>query len=333
MPRTINIREVARRAGVSPSTVSRVLNGTQRVDPRLAERVLAVIDELGYLPNSMKRHERTIALVVPAGFTARANWSASTLDGVIDGSTPHHVTIMRQDHIPAMNPAQGKRYWRRFAMQMGVRGVIVVHGARSSNICKDLQAAEVPALIFGRGEEKDHWVWCDNVDIVKDALKHAYELGHRRIGFLGPKSHQPDHIDRMKAYREFIAEHGLTRDEAFFEEGESSTAGQRIDQMLGKAHRPTALFIGDAQAGVSVLNRMRHLDLSVPDDLSMITMGHSQTLEDWHPRLTMVVRRLHQGAQLAAKTLLEIVQAPPSQPVHIVVPSDLIIGESVAPIR
>ena len=318
---------------MSPSTVSRVLNGTQRVDAKRAERVLAVVEELGYLPNSMKRHERTIALVVPMGFTARANWSASTLDGVIDGSGPYHVSILRTDRLPEMRPGQAKAYWRQFVMHMGVRGVIVVHGTHSPRICTDLRAAEVPYLVFGRGAPTDDWVWCDNAEVIKEALTHAFNLGHRRIGFLRRDSNEPDHVDRVEAYRAFIEEHGLVRDEMVFGDESGLQLEHVVDRMLARQDRPTALFVADAEGGVRVLNRMRDLGLSVPDDLSIISMGHSPILQAWRPRLTLVVRRLHDGARMAVETLLSITQEPRETPTQLIVPSDLIPGESVAPVR
>ena len=302
------------------------------MDAGLARRVLAAVEELGYLPNSMKRHERTIALVVPTTFTARAEWSASILDGVIDGAAPYHVSILRMDRLPGSARDAGKGFWRHFVLHMGVRGVVVVHEARSPGVCSSLRAAGVPFVVFGRGAEDDHWVWCENYQVVKEALEHAYSLGHRRIGYLGRKSPQPDHVDRREAYRSFVRERGLPGDEMEFGDEPALAVEHVVDRMLARPDRPTALFVADAQGGVLVLNRIRDLGLSVPGDLSIISMGHNPVLSAWRPRLTLVVRRLHEGAKRAAQTLLAVAGEPEVEPVQVVVPSDLIVGESVAPV-
>jgi LacI family transcriptional regulator len=317
----MNIRKIAELAGVSPSTVSRVLNNTKAVSPEVKERVYKAIDETNYVPNTIKRQAKTVAVVIPSHFSAHG-WSGEILDGILDGAGNHPVTLIRQEALGTTLP-----YWQQQVRQAGLNGVLFVATERIHKVAPLLRQVGVPYVVAGRGAVDDHWVWCDTISIVAQALEMLYQKGHRRIAFVGYPGPQPDHIDRLNTYRFYMKDRGLAHQEALLTVGKPLSAN--IMDFMEQADPPTAVFVAGSNTAVFTLSILAEKGVFVPDDLELVAIGPHSVLEAWQPPLPLIQRQLRAGVRLAMENLLSLATNTPEHLVQQVIPSQLVCGKDV----
>jgi len=319
----VNMRQIAALAGVSPSTVSRVINGTKPVTPELRDAVLKVIEANGYMPNAIKRQDRTIAVVIPPTFTSHG-WSGEILDGILDGAGANTITLIREQTVSDSVP----RFWRQEMLRAGLKGVLIITTGQSRAIATSLRRAEVPFVQFGKGERTDHWVWCDNILVMARALDLFFHQGHRRIAFVGYKGPHPDHRDRLRAYRTYMSYRGLAPLEQLLTVGQPLT--HDLVSFLDGPQPPTALFVAGTTTALFTLALLSERGMTVPGDIAFAAMGPHPVLEAHQPPFPLVQRRLREGAKLAVETLLSLAEeGEESKRVQHTLESDLVCGEQI----
>ncbi|HHT27970.1 MAG TPA: LacI family transcriptional regulator [Firmicutes bacterium] len=316
----MNIRKIAELAGVSPSTVSRVLNNTKAVSPEVKERVYKAIHETNYVPNTIKRQAKTVAAVIPSHFTAHG-WSGEILDGILDGAGNHPVTLIRQEALGATVP-----YWQQ-QVRAGLKGVLFVATERIHRITPLLRQVGIPYVVAGRGAADDHWVWCDTITIVAQALEMLYQKGHRRIAFVGYPGPQPDHIDRLRTYRCYMEKRGLAPQETLLTIGKPLSAD--IIRFMDQPSPPTAVFVAGSNTAVFTLSLMAEKGIAVPDDLELAAIGPHSVLEARQPPLPLIQRQLRAGVMLAMESLLSLATSTPERLIQKTLPSRLVCGDAV----
>lgn len=324
---TATIEQVARAAGVSRSTVSRVLSGGDRVSPAALDAVERAIRELGYVPNRAarslaSRHTNAIGLVVPEDTTRFFGdpFFAAIVSGINErlSATDHLLTLFIASDDPGSKTAA-------YVSRGNVDGAIVV-SHHTSDTYVDRIARAVPVVYGGRPAIErgdDFYVDVDNVAGGRDATRFLIERGARRIGTIAGPLDMPAGQDRLQGYREALAAAGMA--EGPVADGGFTSAGgaEAARRLLASGERFDALFVASdlmARAAVSVL---QHAGKRVPEDVAVIGFDDSPIATGLEPRLTTVRQPSRDQGVAMADVLLRIL-AGDDAPRVTILPTELI---------
>ena len=336
--RAMTIRDVARRAGVSPGTVSRAMAGRAGVHCDTRQRILDAVRDLKYTPNlaaqrlSTGRH-LTIAVIVPFFTTApvsmRLNGAVSLL-----AETPYDLIVHN-----VQTPEQRDACFELIPHRRQADGVLIISlSPKDDYEVASLRRAEVPVVLI----DSDHpdvtslsRVVVDDVAGGRLATEYLLSLGHRRIAFVGDLSDNPFHFiwsrDRLVGYRQALEAAGMTPNPAHCAEGEPSLAGARslARVMLAAPDRPTAIVAANDMRAAGVLEAARELGLRVPGQLSVIGYDDIEVAEI--VGLTTIRQPLYRSGQRGMQHLLDLLADRSVEPVHEVLPLELVVRGTTGP--
>jgi LacI family transcriptional regulator len=328
------IKDVARRAGVSTMTVSRVINNSDYISQETRERVEQAIAELDYLPNALARSLRfkqtkTIALVL----TDIANpFFIGVLRGVEDAAVSHGFSVL---FCNTDESEQVERDYLSILMQKQVDGVLLVPASAHSEAAAQLRVRGVPIVAIDRRMRTPvDTVRGDSERAAHALTRHLIELGHRRIAAITGPTDVSTANDRLVGYGRALAEVGIPINpdlicvDDFMTEG-----GYRSTQRLLRAPvRPTAIFAGNNFIAFGAFRALREAGLSVPDDLSLVTFDDIPSSWLMSPFLTTANQPAYEIGQRATELLIARLNGEAdAAPREIVLPAELIIRRSSAP--
>ena len=335
------INDVAKRAGVSAMTVSRVVNGTGYTSTEARARVEAAIEELGYVPNALARQLRskrtkTIALVVSdisnPFFTTIAR-------GVEDYAVGHGFSVM---YCNTDESEVEEEQYLLMLIERQVDGVLLVPARSSGESFRLLTNHRMPVVVLDRrvAAKNVDSVRCDSEAGAHALAKHLVDLGHRRIAVLTGRRNISTSIDRVAGCRRAIEEAGLTLPEEMvhwggFNYGKLNQAdGHRMaqDVLAAEGERPTAIFCANNFIGFGAIRALREAGLRVPDDMSVVAFDDLP--EEWvsDPFLTVAAQPAYEIGHRAVTLLLDhIAGAAEPSGQSIVLPFELIIRRSSGP--
>ena len=310
------IEDVARAAGVSAMTVSRVINHGNNVRESTRAAVLEAIEQLNYSPN-------TAARSLAAGAATHigllyANPSAAYLAQFLIGalhaarSAGVHLVIESCESEDADEQAE---VTRRFATS-DVEGVVLPPPlSESQPIMAELDAMGIPVVTVAMGapQEDSLNVRIDDHAAAMEMTRYLLELGHRNIGFI--KGH-PNHIashDRHRGFCDALTEAGIDCDKAPCEQGYFSyrsglTAGER---MLARSDTPTAIFASNDDMAAATISVAHRMGLSVPDDISIVGFDDTALATSVWPELTTVKQPISAMAEAALELLIADMRSHP----------------------
>jgi LacI family transcriptional regulator len=329
------IKDVARLAGVSPMTVSRVINGSGYASQEARARVERAVAELGFVPNALARHlrskrTRTLALVISditnPFFTTIAR-------GVEDIAAAHDFAVMfcNTDESEAEEIA-----YLQMLIQRQIDGVLLVPASDSGKSLRLLRTHRVPVVVLDRrvSSPRVDQVRSDSEAGAYQLVRHLIELGHRRIAMLTGHRNISTSVDRAAGYRRALAELGIERDDRLvLYGGFGLEAGYRMAcQVLDLHPPPTALFAANNFIAFGAIRALREVGLRIPEGMSLVAFDDLP--DDWliDPFLTVVDQRAYEMGKQAAELILERV-AGLGRPTRrsIILPVDFIVRRSSAP--
>lgn len=329
-PRRVTINDVAREAGVSVATVSKVINERYGVSEATSEKVLAVIDQLGYqsslIASSLRRKSTGVIGVLVAEFEP---YSAELLKGIsaaLDG-TGYELLA----HAGRTGAHNHTGWERRSLSRLGhtlIDGAIVV---TPSMIITDETTIPVVAIDPHTGPDGPMTVDADNVTGARLAVDHLVGLGHRRIGFLGGRPDLRSAGLREQGYREALHDAGLSVSPGLIRVGgyhpELAEAPARELLSLPPGERPTAVFAANDISAIKVIEVAGSLGLRVPEDLSVVGFDNVPEARDATPPLTTVAQPLHEMGRAALGLLLELLEGKQTER-HLRLPAELVVRGS-----
>ncbi|BFM24785.1 DNA-binding LacI/PurR family transcriptional regulator [Microbacterium testaceum] len=310
------IEEVAARAGVSRSTVSRVVNGSTAVSPSALDAVRRAIDELQYVPNRAarslaSRQTRAIALVIPEQTDRFFGdpFFASIVAGIGE-------VIGESDYIMNMLIASDDASAKALGyLRSGSVDGAIVASHHTSDTFLDRVADVVPVVYGGRPARiraDDYYVDVDNVEGGRLATDYLLERGHRRIATISGPPDMPAGIDRLKGFRAAMADAGVTP--AAVENGDFTESGgaSAMTRILAAGERPDALFVASDLMARGAYEVLREKGLEPGRDIAVIGFDDSAVSTAVSPALTTVRQpSLTQGRHMAS-VLLDILAGRPA---------------------
>jgi len=339
-----NLRDVADRAGVDPSTASRVLRGdpSQQVRPETRERILAAARELAYRPNALARGLRTrrtdtIGLIIASldnlGF-------AEVTHGIQAEAAAAHRLVMVVDAGAAAaggddpDGATAAAY-ERLIGDGRLDGLIVAFATLDDRHVARLAAQGVPLILVNRRTIGVHGsVVVDDAQGVALAVEHLAALGHRRIGLVGLDADTDTARRRVKGYRTAMAAAGLTADPRWSADGEPTVEGGRAatERILavGRRARPTGLVVASLMSAVGVLAALRDANVKVPEQLSVVAFNDHPFADHTAPALTTVRMPNRRMGEEAVRMLLAAIEGAPVGDLVIGDPPELVVRRSTA---
>jgi LacI family transcriptional regulator len=331
------MRDVARLAGVSVTTVSSVVNARGGVSPKLTGRVEDAIAALDYHPNAVARSLKvnrtfTIGMIVPDVSNFFFN---SVLQGVEPKARQHGYSVVLCD---SHEGPQEERALLGMLISRRVDGVLLA-SAQSDFVENRLPRRHPPIVCFDRQPSgfRGKIVVIDNVRASYQATRHLLDLGHQRIATVaGPESTLTGY-GRMEGYRRALQEAGNPIHEGYIRPGGFTMEGgyRAAVEILRLADPPTAIFCANNRMTLGTLCALRDLRLACPQDVSVCGFDDFDWSELFSPRLTIIVQPSFHMGQVAVDLLLEAIKAPDQQLEagevnRVVLEAELRTGESTA---
>ena len=327
--------DVAKRAGVSMMTVSRVINNSGYISQETRQRVERAIADLGYVPNALARSLRfkqtkTLALVL----TDITNPFFTTVArGVEDAASEQDFSVM---FCNTDESQVEEAEYLSVIVQKQVDGMLLVPAATAPDSARFLRERNVPFVVLDRrirGDAVDT-VRGDSEQGAYDLTLHLLSLGHRRIGMLSGPSVVMTAADRVAGYRRAMADAGAPVDESLILEGPYTLEGgyTLAEQMLTVKPRPTGLVAANNFIAIGALRALRVAGLRVPQDVSLVAFDDLPPSIVIDPFFTVVSQPAYEMGQKATALLLErLAGTGPAAPLEIILPTQLIVRESSAP--
>jgi LacI family transcriptional regulator len=326
------ITDVAKRAGVSPVTVSRVINNASNVMPETRARVLAAIHDLGYVPNVAARSLRSkrmhsLALILPD--ITNSFWT-TVARGVEDAAQArgYAVLLCNTDE----NLAKQAGYLRLVASQR-VDGVIIAPCDDDPEHVAPLRERAMPTVVIDRmvtGWDVDR-VRGDSLAGAYALVRHLISLGHVRIAMISGPCGTSTADERVLGYRMALAEAGLPVDERLIRRGEFriSSGEQMTRAIFQEGLRPTAIFAANNALAMGAIDAAGELGLRIPQDLALVCFDDLANSSRLFPFLTVAVQPAYEIGLKAAQLLLGRLEGRVADPPReFVLPTRMIVRYS-----
>jgi LacI family transcriptional regulator len=327
------IHDVAKRAGVAPITVSRVLNHSGYASQDTRERVEAAAAELEYVPNRLARSLRskrtnTLALVL----TDITNPFFTTVArGVEDTASDAGFTVVFCNTDESETEEQK---YLQVLLQQQVDGILLVPARSTPESVEMIQKQGTPVVVLDRKmppNTKVDVVRCENVEGANQLVKLLIGLGHRQIAVVsGPKIVSTAE-DRVVGYCQAMTEAGLTSnaDHIYYGAFTQDSGYAMTKQVLALQPRPTAIFAANNLIGIGVLKALQDVGLRVPEDVAMVSYDDLPANLVTFPFFTVAVQPAYEMAKKATQLLLaRLAGAAPAQCQEVVLPTEIIIRQS-----
>ena len=309
----VTIHEVAQRAGVSPMTVSRVVNGNANVRAATRELVMRTVRELNYTPNAAARSlaaasATRIALIYTNPSSA---YLSELLVGALDGASKA-ATQLVLDTWDHMTRATERAAARKIAQS--VAGVILPPPLCDSEaILKVLAASNTPAVVVatGRAPPEVSSVRIDDFEASRAMTEHLIELGHRRIGFIKGHPNQTASIQRLEGYLQALSDAGLEPDPDLVAQGFFTYLSglEAAERLLSLASAPTAIFASNDDMAAATVAAAHRRGLDVPGDLTVVGYDDSALATTVWPELTTIRQPIAEMSREAVTLLGEEIRS------------------------
>lgn len=331
----VTLADVATVAGVSKMTVSKVVNKQPGISEATRQRVLQAIEELGYTAHPSAR--------------ALAGGRTNTLGVVVPSIEPQYISeVVRGADMVAYeagldllisttqeDTAHERQNVGRLTRGL-VDGLLMVLPRSLERYAQALKQAHVPVVVVAAasGTMPFSLVDADHYGGARSAVTHLLELGHRRIGFIAGRLDTTASLERLRGYREGLLTAGLPFGPELIQQGNYLQQGgfAAAQALLDLPDRPTAIFAANDLSAFGVMEAVKDRGLRVPDDVSVIGFDDIPQAGQVHPALTTVRQPLVEMGAAGTRQLLNLLQGASSVTDRLVLPTELVIRASTAPV-
>lgn len=307
------IGDVARRAGVSRATVSRVLNEYPHVRPQVRTDVQRAIRALRYRPDQVarslaRRETKTLGLVV-ADITNP--FYAETARAIVETARGHgyHVILCNTDNLHRL-----QEEYVEVLRQRRVDGIIFGSVFLDDPVVEALVEAGYPCVMYNRRlrSGRGNYIVLDNASASHDLTRHLLDLGHRHIGFITGLRDLSTASERLRGYRAALRAAGLPADPRLMRPGafKAEMAQRAAQELLKLPRRPTAIMAGNDLMALGVMQAAGDLGLRVPEDLAVVGFDDIEIAAHRQIQLTTMAQQKAEMGRMAVVWMLEIIRDP-----------------------
>ena len=335
-PKSVTIRDVASKAGVSVTTVSRVLNGKDDISEETTKKVLAVVQDLGYASSLAARGMRShrINLIGLILHDVASSYSQEIMRGVnqVIARLDQDLIVYTSGGLDSENVAQHERYYVSLLNGTITDGAIMVTPTATQF------ATHAPLVIIDPNNETPDYtaIIATNQEGAVAAMNYLTDFGHRRIGHIAGEMKLVSANQRLQGYKDGLAAAGLPLDEDLIETGDYTTETAVIcaRRLLSLPDRPTAIFAANDMSAMGVYQVAGELGLQIPGDLSVIGFDNLRESASLKPPLTTIDQSIEQMGTIATEMLVKLVKGEPlsentaNEDKLCIVPTRLVIRES-----
>ena len=309
----MDIREIAKRAKVSTATVSRTINRVPTVDPALAKRVMKVVEDMGYYPNTAARalvsgKSRIFGLIVSE---ITNPFFPEIVQAFEDIAVQNHYEILLTSTVH--DPKRMELAVRRM-IERRVDGVAILTFGMEESLIADLRFRKVPLVFVDVGPQA---AGITNIRVnyqegIREAVSHLAKLGHERIAFVAGPANLKSAMARRAAFEAAMQENGLQVDQELIVTGDHKVEGgiAAMAQLAALSKRPTAILCSNDMTAVGVMREAYDRGISIPRELSVIGFDDIRLAEFTTPPLTTVRMSQKQLAEFAFQALRGEVEGP-----------------------
>ena len=329
----LNLEEIAKRSGVSRSTVSRVINDDPNVKLETRERVQAVIHQFNFQPNAAARslasgRTRVLGLVIPRGVTALFTdpYFPALIQGIAAACNVRDHSVM----LWLADPEYERRTIHQILHGGLIDGVIVSSMLMDDPLVESLAANRKPFVLIGRhpANAEVSYVDVENHKGAYEAVAHLLRLGRRRIATITGPQNAIVGADRRAGYLEALRGRGLAPAPDLIVEGDFTDAGgyQGMQRLL--AHQPDAVFAASDIMAQGALRALREAGRRAPDEVAVVGFDDMPFAATTEPPLTTVRQPIQRLGSTAVEILIDLIQHPEAGPRRVLLPTELVIRKS-----
>ena len=331
----LTLVDIAKKAGVSRSTVSRVVNANPNVSDDVRKRVLEVIQDTGYHPNAAARtlasqHSWTIGLLLPhsVSFFFTDPFYPHLTKGIAQACNQYGYTLAL---FLVDTKEDEEKIFPRVSRKGLLDGVIVQAGHHGDQkIIGSLVDANMPLVVAGRPFRYDNvsYIDIDNIGSSYIAVDHLIRLGYKRIGTITGPTNSTVGIDRKEGYLKAMADRGMVLDETLIIEGDFTEAGGFAAMQSLLPSRPDAIFAASDIMAVGAMRAAQEAGLSIPDDIGFVGFDDLPMASLTNIQLTTVRQPVTQFGIRAVEVLIDLIETGICPPRHVILDTELVIRES-----
>ena len=334
---SVTIKDVAARADVAASTVSRVISDSPLISEKTKRKVHKVMDEMGYHLNYNAQmlalqSTRTIGIVMKS--STKESMYNSFFPEVISG-----ISALCSKHDFSISLTTGESEEEIFndtvKMVRGKRvdGMIVLYSKKDDRVVPYLIESGIPFVVIGKPlieSGKIMFVDNDNVQAAREATNYLITHGHEKIAFIGEDTQFEVAEARLNGFSQAMGANNLDIPEGYIKNLQSNAnAGKRIvSELLNVADRPTALVITNDLNALIVLTALSEKNIKVPDDMSIISFNNSMISKVSNPPLTTIDTQIFQLGYESASCLIELIKDPDTFKKSVIIPTVIVERKS-----
>ena len=325
------IKDVARMAGVSTTTVSRVLNKTGQVAKGTVEQIMAIVNEINFVPQAAAKGLRikktfTVGFLVPE---LSAPFQFYLLKGIEAVSRELGFSLL----IQSTNGESYREFPFRSVGEHNTDGLLALVGSIDEKEIRYLYKREFPLVLLCQSAPKDlnipHLVF-ENKSGARKITDHLIEIhGYKNIAFLGGPSGQEDYYQREQGFFEALEAHHIEIDSELIATGgfDETIARETVSKWMGKNVKIDAIFAGDDESAVGAILAIREAGKRVPEDIAVVGFDDSVITHENIPPLTTVRSPIEEMGKRGMQLLVQLIQTKKAD-FEILLPTELIIRHS-----
>jgi len=305
---TVTIQDVAKTAGVSVSTVSRVLNGKVDVASETQDHILSVIEDLGYTTNLAARSMRSfkknlVGLIMP---DIAYPFAIEVMKGVnrAIAESEFDLLVYTTGDVRKSESASHEQKYVSLLNNSLTDGVIIV-APIANEFSSNAPIVSIDPLISNPAYPTVH---ATNYPGAVEAMEYLLGLGHKRIGFISGRAELESSNRRLKGYRDALENAGIPVDEELIASGDytTDTGAACTGKLLSLAKPPTAIFASNDQTAMGVFQTAQEMGLHIPEDLSVV--GFDNISESKYMGLTTVDQFISEMGFVATQMLIKLIK-------------------------
>ncbi|QZY57226.1 LacI family transcriptional regulator [Crassaminicella profunda] len=329
---SITIKDVAKKAGVSISTVSRVINGSKPVSSEIRQKVLKVIEETGYRPNPVARSlvmkkSQLIGVVVPDISNV---FIGEILNGIEEIGKMYGYDILLCNTYGQLE--QELRYLNLLRAKQ-VEGIVFMTWKLEEKLVEYLETIDIPVSLVNRNTSNLNIpsVSIDNFQAAYEMTKFLIENGHKKIALIRSSLDQNAFgLDQYNGYKEALEEHGLEINEKLVKYGnwKLENSYEIVEEFIDEKILPTAIFAASDEMAIGAINCLLDNGYKVPEDVSVVGFNDIKLASIYRPNLTTIHQPIYDIGAVAMRMIVKKIDGEEVDSNVITLPHELMVRES-----